>query len=63
MLEPHGAVGWTGLERYLESHPEDKALTAISLETAHPAKFPDELLAITGIEPKVPPSLVGLEDK
>ncbi len=61
MLEPHGAVGWTGLERYLDRHPESRDLTAISLETAHPAKFPEEIRAITGVEPPVPPSLEGLE--
>ncbi len=63
MLEPHGAVGWAGLQRYLELNSEDKKFTAISLETAHPAKFPEEIQAITGIEPLVPPSLEGLEDK
>lgn len=63
MIEPHGAVGWTGLMRYLESHPKDSELTAISLETAHPAKFPDEIRAITGAEPPVPPSLQGIEAK
>ncbi len=63
LLEPHGAVGWAGLERYLDLHPEDKERTAISLETAHPAKFPEEIQAINGIDPPVPPSLEGLEDK
>jgi threonine synthase len=63
VLEPHGAVGWAGLERYLEEHqvPEDRL--AISLETAHPAKFPDEIEALTGVNPEPPPSLVGLEDR
>jgi threonine synthase len=63
MLEPHGAVGWAGLERYLEAHPEHRSLTAVSLETAHPAKFPEEIQAITGVDPALPPSLEGLEDK
>jgi threonine synthase len=63
ILEPHGSVGWAGLLHYLESAPEDKNVTAISLETAHPAKFPDEIRAITGIEPPLPPSLNGLEDR
>jgi threonine synthase len=62
MLEPHGSVGWAGLLRYLKTAPEDKNITAICLETAHPAKFPDEIRAITGIEPPLPPSLEGLED-
>ncbi|MCP4679829.1 MAG: threonine synthase [Deltaproteobacteria bacterium] len=63
LLEPHGAVGWAGLERYLDLHPEDKKHVAISLETAHPAKFPEEIEAINGIDPPVPPSLEGLEEK
>ena len=45
LLEPHGSVGWAGLLRYIRDHKEQ--LTAdplcVSLETAHPAKFPDEI--------------------
>ena len=63
ILEPHGAVGWAGLERYLEENqvPEDRL--SVSLETAHPAKFPEEVEALTGVNPEPPPSLVGLEDR
>jgi threonine synthase len=61
MLEPHGAVGWAGLMRYIELCPEEADQTAVSLETAHPAKFPDELKAITGCDPELPPSLAGLD--
>ena len=63
MLEPHGAVGWAGLERFFAEHPEQAGLTAISLETAHPAKFPDEIRAVTGLEPALPPSLEGLDHR
>lgn len=38
MLDPHGAVGFMGLQRYLENSPE---LTGVFLETAHPVKFED----------------------
>ncbi|MGF6924522.1 threonine synthase [Chitinophaga sp. W2I13] len=38
MLDPHGAVGFMGLQRYLEHSPE---LTGVFLETAHPVKFED----------------------
>lgn len=62
LLEPHGAVGWAGLNRFLESHDDAKGIQAISLETAHPAKFPEEIKAITGVDPVVPESLKGLED-
>jgi threonine synthase len=63
ILEPHGAVGWAGLVRFLERFPELAERTAISLETAHPAKFPDEIRAITGKEPDLPASLKGIEDR
>jgi threonine synthase len=63
MLEPHGAVSWAGLERFLAAHPESAQLPAISLETAHPAKFPDEVRKLTCLEPAVPPSMQGLDDK
>jgi threonine synthase len=61
LLEPHGAVGWAGLERYLAETGANT--TAISLETAHPAKFPDEVKRATGVSPEVPPSLAALEEK
>lgn len=63
ILEPHGAVGWAGLERYLTEHPERSELLAVSVETAHPAKFPEEIRAVIGVEPEVPPSLAGLEQR
>lgn len=63
MLEPHGAVGWAGLERFWECFPEHRDTVAVSLETAHPAKFPDEVSAQTGVDPEVPPSLEGLDER
>jgi threonine synthase len=63
ILEPHGAVGWAGLERYVSDAPESADRLAVSVETAHPAKFPDEIRAILGINPVIPPSLAGLEDR
>ena len=61
VLEPHGAVGWAGLARYFAEHPEYAGRLTVSVETAHPAKFPEEIRATIGIEPEVPPSLAGLE--
>lgn len=64
VLEPHGAVGWKGLERYLENNSDIKDdQLCVSLETAHPAKFPVEIKEILAIEPKLPQSLMGLEQK
>ena len=61
MLEPHGAVGWTGLERYFAAGHAPADAVAVSMETAHPAKFPDEIRSLTGIDPEVPPSLARIE--
>jgi threonine synthase len=63
MLEPHGAVGWAGLQRYLERFPAQQDTPAICLETAHPAKFPEEIKKVTGVEPPLPPSLEGIEQR
>ncbi len=64
LLEPHGAVGWAGLWKYLEQHPEDNTpeQLCISLETAHPAKFPEEIRKIIGIDPELPESLSGIDE-
>ena len=35
----------------------------ISLETAHPAKFPEEIVSNLGITPEVPAALVGLDER
>ena len=61
LLEPHGAVGWAGLMRYFEEHPQEADALTVSLETAHPAKFPEEVRACTGVDPPPPPSLVGID--
>ena len=37
LLDPHGAVGYLALKRYLRDFPSD--VNGIFLETAHPAKF------------------------
>ncbi len=61
MLEPHGAVAWAGLMRYLDSGAAPEL--AVSIETAHPAKFPEEITRLLGIDPALPPSLAGLDNK
>ena len=60
LLEPHGAVGWRGLLDYLATEPlgDDPAVV---LETAHPAKFPDEIQRVLGFSPTVPPALAALD--
>ena len=60
LLEPHGAVGWRGFLDYLEHEPLQGA-PAVVLETAHPAKFPEEIEKILGFSPEVPPALAVLD--
>ncbi|HQJ62968.1 MAG TPA: threonine synthase [Methanothrix soehngenii] len=61
LLEPHGAVGWAGLVRYLNEFGDWSP--AVSLETADPAKFPDEIVRLTGVNPPLPPAMASLDEK
>lgn len=63
VLEPHGAAGWKALEILRFFSPDKKDILSVSLETAHPAKFPDEVEEILGIEIEVPESIRDLESK
>lgn len=63
ILEPHGAVGWAGLWRYASEHADRGGDLMVSVETAHPAKFPEEIERAIGVTPEVPPSLAGLEGR
>lgn len=57
MLDPHGAVGYLALERFLNDHPGKKG---IFLETAHPVKFPDAVEKMTGKKIEVPASISSI---
>jgi threonine synthase len=59
ILEQHGAVGWAGLEAYLNGTADKKL--AICLETAHPAKFPEEIQSLLNITPELPDSMKDLD--
>ena len=61
LLEPHGAVGWAGLVRYLKEFGDWSP--AVSLETADPAKFPDEIVRLTGVNPTLPSAMASLDEK
>jgi len=63
IIEPHGAVGWACLEIYRKKFPEDDQYKAINLETADPAKFPEEIISLTNITPKMPKSLELIQNK
>lgn len=63
LLEPHGAVAWKGMEMFCELNPDhnnDKQLF-ISLETAHPSKFREEIVKILGFSPPVPDQLSRID--
>jgi len=59
LLEPHGAVGWRGLEDYLETRGDFPL--CVSLETAHPAKFPNEINELLAIDPELPQSMKDVD--
>lgn len=63
VLEPHGAVAWSGLQHYLNDHPRssDDSQFCICLETAHPGKFREEIRSILNIETELPDSLGKIE--
>ena len=60
LLDPHGAVGYLALNRYLQDHPGD---SGIFLETAHPVKFYDTVEKVTGKKVAVPDSVKALLNK
>ncbi len=63
IIEPHGAVGWAAMQKYRENYSEDSKLKAINLETADPAKFPEEIISLINITPKMPNSLEIIQNK
>lgn len=56
-LDPHGAVGYLALEKYLQIHPGKKG---IFLETAHPVKFPEAVENATGKKVDIPSSILSI---
>ena len=60
LVEPHGAVAWQGLLDWLAVESLD-GRAAVLLETAHPAKFPEEIEKNLGFTPDVPPAIVAAE--
>lgn len=60
MLDPHGAVGYLGLQQFLADAPE---LTGVFLETAHPVKFEDTAPKGVRDEIHTPPRVMSLYGK
>lgn len=59
VLDPHGAVGFYALEKYLEKYTDARGFF---LETAHPVKF-DSVEQITGTYGETPESVKELFEK
>ena len=56
LLEPHGAVAWQGFLDWLAVEPPGDAPAAI-IETANPAKFPEEIHKMVTWSPDIPPKM------
>jgi threonine synthase len=53
-IDPHGAIAWLAARQWRANHPE---AATISLETAHPAKFPDVM------EHELGRNLIGIPER
>ncbi len=62
MIDPHGAVGYLALQRYLGKNKIEK-YNGVILETAHPAKFADVVSGIINKEIELPDRLAGCMKK
>jgi len=59
-IDPHGAIGYLALEAYQKANPHTRG---IILETAHPAKFKEDMDRILGHEIEVPARLQALSNR
>ncbi|MEO8412883.1 MAG: threonine synthase [Ginsengibacter sp.] len=57
LLDPHGAVGYGALKKYLQQHP---LLSGMFLETAHPVKFYDVVEPVIGQKVPMPSAIKDL---
>lgn len=59
LIDPHTAVGVMAAQ----VKKADPAIPMVMLSTAHPAKFPDAVEAVTGQHPALPPHMADLFDR
>ena len=59
ILDPHGAVGYLALKEY----QKENNVAGVVLETAHPAKFLDDVESILNRKIEIPDRLASLADK
>ncbi len=60
LADPHGAVAFNALEKYLQNHPGQKG---IILETAHPVKFYDVVEPVIGSPVPMPHMVSAIMSK
>lgn len=60
IMDPHGAVGYLGLKKYLKNNPNK---TSVFLETAHPIKFSNSIEKKLNIRLKCPESINKILNK
>ncbi|MDN3593668.1 threonine synthase [Zunongwangia endophytica] len=60
VMDPHGAVGYLGLQEYFKTHPNE---VGAFLETAHPCKFRETVQDAIGKEIEIPDSIQAVLDK
>lgn len=60
LLDPHGAVAYAALRRYLDQHPD---AAGFFLATAHPVKFPEVVEEITGQPVTLPEAVRHLQGR
>jgi len=60
VADPHGAVGYLGLKKYQQTHPDTYG---VFLETAHPVKFLDVVSSTLNISLPLPPQIQQLMHK
>ena len=58
LLEPHGAVAWQGFRDWNAVEPLGDS-PAVIVETANPAKFPEEVEKVVGWPPDVPENMLA----
>jgi threonine synthase len=62
VIDPHTAVAMRAALRLKGGSPSDPTPLVV-LSTAHPAKFPEAVLAAAGTAPRLPAAAVGLDQK
>ncbi|WP_066218547.1 threonine synthase [Formosa haliotis] len=60
VADPHGAVGYLGAKKYIETHPNAHC---VCLETAHPTKFLDVVGEVIKENIALPPQILSVMDK